>query len=152
MKEESGRSLIEIIGVLAIGGVMAAASIAMYNNIRNNQIRTIANSKMETIAKNTKLLMKMRDSYEGVSVDYLVKAGAMSNADAPIGGKGWSVSPSIDNKSFMINLVDLTSGECAYFSGVIPKWATGVIVNGWNENTTSQCFSSATNRVSIVVQ
>ena len=42
MKTESGRSLIEVIGVLAIAAVMTAASIAMYNTIRKNQAHTIA--------------------------------------------------------------------------------------------------------------
>ena len=42
MIQERGASMIEIIGVLAIAGVMSAAAIAMYQVIRNNQTRKIA--------------------------------------------------------------------------------------------------------------
>ena len=46
MKQESGASLIEIIGVLAIAGLMGGAAIAMYNVIRNNQVRKIASVEL----------------------------------------------------------------------------------------------------------
>ena len=42
MKHEYGASMIEIIGVLAIAGLMSGAAIAMYNVIRGNQVRKIA--------------------------------------------------------------------------------------------------------------
>lgn len=86
MNHESGASLIEIIGVLAIAGVMSGAAIAMYNVIRNNQARKIASIELEEIAKNTKMLMGLRGDYTGLSVDYLVSAGALQNNSAPIGG------------------------------------------------------------------
>jgi len=79
MKQEFGASMIEIIGVLAIAGVMSAAAISMYNVIKNNQTRKIASVELEQIAKNTELLMGMRDDYTGLSVDYLVSAGALKN-------------------------------------------------------------------------
>ena len=72
MKYESGRSLIEIIGVLAITAVMTAAAVGIYNSIRHNQKNTIAAAELRELAKNTKLLMEMRGDYTGVSVDYLV--------------------------------------------------------------------------------
>ena len=98
MKSESGRSLIEIIGVLAIGAVMATAAVKMYGQIRTTQTRAIAASELEQIAKNVKLLTGARGLYAGVSVDYLVMAGALSSTNAPIGAPGWSVSPSIKKK------------------------------------------------------
>ena len=39
MIHERGASMIEIIGVLAVAGLMSAAAIGMYNVIRNNQAR-----------------------------------------------------------------------------------------------------------------
>ena len=116
MKAESGRSLIEVIGVLAIGGVMAVATLGVYNMVRSNQTRTIADAELEQIAHDTKLLLEMRGTYEGISVDYLIKAGALPSDKAPIGGDGWSVTASADGVSFSINLVDLSNGECEYFA------------------------------------
>ncbi|MBQ2017208.1 MAG: hypothetical protein II208_01620, partial [Alphaproteobacteria bacterium] len=79
MREESGRSLIEIIGVMAIAGVMTVSALGIYNILRTSQIRTIASADLSQIAENAKLLMEMRGSYEGISIDYLIKAGALNS-------------------------------------------------------------------------
>ena len=97
-------------------------------------------------------LREMRGTYEGVSVNYLIKAGALQNDKAPLGGESWSVTSSIDGSSFLINLVDLTNGECNYFASKKPSWATKVLVNGFETDISSNCFNSATNQVSFVVQ
>ena len=65
MRQQSGRSLIEVIGVMAITGVMTVTALGVYNMIRANQVRTIASAEIEQIAENTKLLLEMRDSYQG---------------------------------------------------------------------------------------
>lgn len=152
MKHESGRSLIEVIGVMAIAGVMTVTAVKMYQVMRTNQKRTIANAELEQIAENTKLLLEMRDDYTGVSVDYLIKAGALQSARAPIGGEGWSVTASVDGTSFSINLVDLTAGECDYFSNVLPQWASAMIVNGFETGYTENCFESDSNQISFVIE
>lgn len=153
MKTESGRSLIEIIGVLAIAGVMTASAIGVYSMVRANQTRKIASVQLEQIAKNVKLLMEMRGDYTGVSVDYLVKAGAMKSNAAPIGGAQWSVSATSDGTAFSINLVDLSNGECEYFATATPTWAASVLVNGYEmSETSSNCFSSQTNQISFIVE
>ena len=152
MKHESGRSLIEVIGVMAIAGVMTVTAVKMYRVMRTNQKRTIANAELEQIAENTKLLLEMRDDYTGVSVDYLIKAGALQSARAPIGGEGWSVTASVDGTSFSINLVDLTAGECDYFSNALPQWASAMIVNGFETGYTENCFESDSNQISFVIE
>lgn len=152
MIQERGASMIEIIGVLAIAGVMSAAAIGMYNVIRNNQARKIASVEIEQIAKNTNLLMGMRGDYTGLSVDYLVSAGALNNANAPIGGSDWSVTATNDGKGYSINLTQLSEGECQYFTTTIPTWATKVTVNGVEVSNTSNCFSTDTNKVSFIVE
>lgn len=152
MKQESGRSLIEIIGVLAISAIMAVAAIKMYGQIRTTQTRTLVSSELEQIAKNTKLLTGARGSYAGVSVDYLVKAGALKSTHAPIGTDDWSISPSFDEKSFSINLIGLSSGECEYFATKKSSWATTVLINGYEPAGGSNCFSTNTNQVSFVVE
>ena len=42
MRGESGRSLIEVIGVMAIAGVMTVSALGVYNMLRANQARSIA--------------------------------------------------------------------------------------------------------------
>lgn len=152
MKYESGRSLIEVIGVLAIGAVMTAGAIAMYNSVRTRQQRIVATDTIKQIAADVKTLMGMRESYDGVSVDYLIKAGALKSDKSPLGGEGWSVTSDIDGQSFSISLTELTNGECAYFAQAIPEWAYDLVVNGYNTERASHCFSSKTNQISFVIK
>lgn len=152
MQQQSGRSLIEVIGVMAIAGLMTVSALGVYNVLRKNQARTIAVAELEQIAQNTKMLLEMRGTYEGVSVEYLIKAGALQSDKAPIGGDEWSVASSADGKSFAINLVDLTTGECDYFVATKPKWASAILVNGFETGMTDNCFSSDTNQISFIVE
>lgn len=152
MKQESGRSLIEIIGVIAITGMMTVAALGVYNMLRANQARTIAAAELEQIAQNTKLLLEMQGSYHGVSVDYLIKAGALKSDRAPIGGDNWSVNASADGKAFSITVTDLTTGECDYFSTSKPKWAQSILVNGFETGLAENCFDSDTNQISFIIE
>ncbi len=152
MKHESGRSLIEVIATMAIATVMMAGTIGMYVMIRNNQTHSIASTELEKIAGDVKLLLEMRGDYTGVSVDYLIKAGALKNASAPIGGDGWSVSATTDGTAFSINLVDLNYGDCEYLVTAPHKWAKSMSVNGYSSDLGAQCMKSGPNNVSFIVE
>lgn len=151
MKNESGRSLIEIIGVLAITAVMTASAVGIYNSIRHNQKNTIASAELREAAKNTKLLMEMRGDYTGVSVDYLVKAGALKTDKAPV-GKSWSINVGIDITSFSIDLTGLSRGECEFFATALPNWADDMFVNGYRLDNSTACFSGTDNNISFIVR
>jgi hypothetical protein len=151
MKYESGRSLIEIIGVLAITGVMTASALGIYNSIRHNQKNTIAAAELREVVKNTKLLMEMRGDYTGVSVDYLVKAGALASDKAPI-GKSWSINVGIDVTSFSIDLRGLSRGECEFFATALPNWAYDMFVNGYRLDSSAACFGGTDNDISFIVR
>jgi Tfp pilus assembly protein PilE len=152
MKSESGRSLIEMLGVLAIGAVMTAAAYGTYNMLRTHQIRNLALSTMEQIARNTKLLMEMRGDYTGVSVDYLIKSGALVEDKAPIGGPEWSVTHGFNGETFSINLTNLTHSDCVYFATTKIKWAKAVSVNGLESAGAETCISAPRNLISIIVE
>ena len=151
MKTESGRSLIEIVGILAITGVMTASAIGIYNSIRSNQHNTIAAAELREVAKNTKLLMGMRGDYTGLSVDYLIKAGALNSDRAPI-GKSWTIGPGIDSTNFEIKLSGLSHNECDFFAASAPAWASEMFVNGHRVGEVANCFSGIDNEVSFVAQ
>ena len=98
MREQSGRSLIEIIGVLAISGIMVSAVFSMYQSISNRQKRMIASENLKEVATKTKTLLEY-SGYQPVSVDFLVESGALNNTKAPIGSEDWSVTSSIGAKN-----------------------------------------------------
>lgn len=151
MKSESGRSLIEIIGILAITGVMTASAIGIYNSIRNNQHNTIASAELRELAKNINLLMGMRGDYSGLSIDYLIKAGALNSGAAPI-GKDWTIGVGIDPATFEIKITGLSHGECDFFAVSVPTWATEIFINGQRLGEMANCFSGIDNEVSFVGQ
>lgn len=154
MHEESGRSLIEIIGIMAIGAIMTVSAVSLYAMIRGNQTRSIASAEMQQIVRDTHLLMEMRGDYTGISVDYLIKAGALKSDRAPIGGD-WTITSEEGGKKFAINLTELSVGECDYFITAVPTWAAAVRVNGLPLDTSSDadiCFSTRTNQVSFIVE
>ena len=151
MRNESGRSLIEIIGVLAITGIMGAGAIGVYNSVRHTQARTVASAELEQVARNVKLLMEMGGTYDGVSVSYLVKKGALQTEESPIGGQ-WYVQHEDGGAAFSINLTELSEGDCEYFATAVPAWAAAISVNGYRTEPDSHCFSSQTNQVSFIVQ
>lgn len=151
MTEQSGRSLIEVLGVLAIGAIITAAAVGMYSQIRGSARRQFAITQMSDVARDAKLLMGARGDYSGISVEYLVQMGALQNGATPI-GDAWEITATDDGAAFAINLTGLTSGECAYFETVSAPFAQTVQINGYDVADTSHCFSTATNRVSFIVK
>ena len=113
MKEESGRSLIEIVGVLAIGVIMIAAAYNMYKTIDQRQKRMVAYEDVKEVARKTKILYEY-SGYDNVSIANLVTAEAIPNNKAPIGS--WSLTSENDGQEFKITLSNLSYGECKYFA------------------------------------
>jgi len=151
MREESGRSLIEIIGVLAIGAIMVSATYAMYHSANQRQKRLIASEYLKDIATKTKTLLSY-SGYAPVSVDYLIEAGAINNDRAPVGGNNWSVTGNFDGTEFSINLVELSFDECAYFTTKKFDWVTHISVNGYSSADSSYCMKTGDNTISLFAQ
>lgn len=151
MREQSGRSLIEVIGVLAIGAIMISGTYAIYNSTNAKQKRLIATSNLEDIATKTKTLLEY-SGYQNVSVDFLIEAGALSNDKAPAGGKDWSITSNVDGTEFSINLVDLSYDECVYFTTKKLDWVIDISVNGYSSNDSSYCLKTGNNKLSFFAQ
>ena len=152
MKNESGRSLVEMLGVLAVGAIMTAAAYGTYNMLRTNQIRSFALSEMEQIARNTKILLETRGDYTGVSVEYLIKSGALTDDTAPMGGPDWSVTSGFRGETFSINLTNLTHSDCVYFATKQINWAESVSINKLETGGPESCMSAPRNLVSFNVK
>lgn len=151
MREQSGRSLIEVVGVLAIGAIMISATYAMYHSANQKQKRLIASEELKDIAQKTKTLLGY-STYLPVSIDYLIESGVINSDKAPAGGDNWSVTSNFDGTEFSINLVDLSFEECAYFTTKKFDWATDINVNSYTSSDSSYCMKSGGNTISFIVK
>ena len=151
MREQLGRSLIEIIGVLAIGAIMISATYSMYHSTNEKQKRLIASEELKDIAQKTHILLG-HSGYTNVSVDYLVEADVIKNDRAPAGGNGWSVTSNFDGTEFSINLVDLSFDECAYFATKKFNWVTHLNINGYDNADSSYCLKTGGNIISFFAE
>lgn len=151
MREQLGRSLIEIIGVLAIGAIMMSATYAIYHSTNEKQKRLIASEELKDIATKTKILLEY-SGYTPVSVDYLIEAGVINNNKAPAGGDRWSVTSNFEGTEFSINLIELSYEECAYFTTKKFNWATRINVNSYDSSDSSYCMKSGDNTISFFVK
>jgi len=142
MREESGRSLIEIVGVLALGVAMIVAGYMMYKTIDQRQKRLIASETIEDVAKKVKILYEYSGYPDTIKLSDLVDAGAISNQIAPI-GTGWKITGP-DDETFLIKIEGLSFDECEYFIIKKAEWAEKVYAN--NENS-SECKTTGKNSV-----
>jgi Tfp pilus assembly major pilin PilA len=152
MQNESGRSLIEMLGVLAIAGVMTAGAIKMYQVVRTRQVRMVAVEDMKIVASNAKLLYATRRDYTGISSDYLVKAGAMHSEKSPLPESEFSVFANPGAKEFAMVFKGLDFNSCTWLAVVKLDWADRVNVNGYFESAATYCRKTDKNEVSVWVK
>jgi len=151
MREQSGRSLIEIIGVLAIGAIMVSATYSVYHSTNEKQKRFVATETLKDIAQKTKTLLEYT-GYTPVSVNYLIESGALNNDKSPFGGNDWSITSNVDGTEFSINLTQLSFDECAYFTTKKIDWTTKIVVNGYDSSDSAYCMKSGDNKISFFAQ
>jgi len=147
---QSGRSMIEMLGVLALAGVMTVGAVMLYQNVRARQVRMTAEMTLGDLASNAKLLFRGRGDYSEISVEYLVKAGALKSDQSPIKGADFSVRGEALGKSFAIVLGNLNFGDCAYFATAKLDWVDVIRVNGFTDNAKSYCYEIESNTVEFI--
>lgn len=151
MREQSGRSLIEIMGVLAIGAVMTAATYKVFRNINQKADNMVASETLKDIKTNIQTMKSPKNGYLWVSVDALIEAGALKNAKTPI-GKSWSITPNYDGSEFSLNLFGLDKKECDYFLTKKFDWAERVSINNSESQKSGDCWEMNDNNISIFVK
>lgn len=152
LRQQSGRSMIEMLGYLALAGVVAVGAVALYQSVRARTARTTAVSELSEMAANAKLLFRGRGDYSTISVDYLVKAGALRSSDSPINNSEMTFESQDLGKSFAIVLSGLNFGDCAYFATAKLDWAAAVRINGFIDDAKSYCYEVEDNTLEFIVR
>ncbi|MBL0690554.1 MAG: hypothetical protein JJV93_02700 [Alphaproteobacteria bacterium] len=110
---ESGRSMIEMLGVLAISSMIISGALLTYKQIKSKQTRILVLDEIHTISDRVNILYAGR-SFEGLSTDYLIKAGVVRTDKNQMHGK-LVVGSSQLGESFYIEYNNLDYSDCIYF-------------------------------------
>ncbi|MDR0967209.1 MAG: type II secretion system GspH family protein [Rickettsiales bacterium] len=151
--EQSGRSLIEMLGVLAIAGIMTAGAIVLYNSVRTRQARIVAQEQLKETAENARTLFAAKRDYTGISTQYLIDAGAIKNDKSPLPNVEFSVVVNPTDASGFVMLLDgVGFDDCAWLATIKLDWARNVSVNGFSESAATYCKKLETNQIEIWVE
>ena len=133
---ESGRSMIEMLGVLAIIGVLSVGGIAGYSKAMNKYRVNKTIDQISHIAANTRILFSAQKDYEGISDTVIEKAKLFpddvlkAEKKNPFAGDV-SLAPSSrftsgdtgDNKAFVITYGGIPEEACIDLLTI--DWGTG---------------------------
>ena len=111
---ESGRSMIEMLGVLAIMGVITVAAVQMISAAMRSQKRTTVQDEVAQITTGVRQLHGEYDDFSGIDNNTIFAAIGISNKN-PYGGKYELTVNSANKRQFIVAITGLSSGDCEYF-------------------------------------
>lgn len=150
MNQESGRSMIEMLGVLAIMGVITVGAIGMISTAMRTQKLTAVNDQVVQMVTMVRNIHGEYDDFSNMNGTTIFGAIGMSNEN-PYGGKyELGVNPS-NPRQFVVTINGLGQSECEAL--VTKAWSDSVeyqASNGKNGGATGSCNgANGTNYVQI---
>ena len=148
MIQESGRSMIEMLGVLAIMGVITVGAIGMISTAMRTQKLTAVNDEVVQIVTMVRNIHAEYDDFSNMNGKTIFGAIGMSNKN-PYGGLyELSVDPA-NPRQFIVTINGLGQSECE--SLITKAWSDSVgyrLSDGENGGATGNC--SGTNGTNVV--
>ncbi len=139
MRQESGRSMIEMLGVLAIMGVITVGAIGMISTAMRTQKRSAVNDDVIQIVTGVRQLLGEFDDYSHINNATIFGAIGM-NAKNPYGGTyELNVDPA-NSRQFIVSINGLSESDCKYF--VTKAWSDSIgyqMSNGADGGATGSC-------------
>ncbi len=120
MRQESGRSMIEMMGVLAIMGVITVGAIAAISSAMNMQKRNEVNDEVLQMVTQVRQIFSEFDDYSNINNATIFSAINMSNKNPYGGSYEITVNPS-NPRQFIVSVTGLTQSECE-----------SLVVKGWD--------------------
>ncbi len=123
MRQESGRSMIEMLGVLAIMGVITVSAIGMISTAMRTQKRAAVNEEVVQMVTQVRALLGEYDDYSHINNATIFGAIGMSNKNPYGGTYELSVDPS-NSRQFIVSITGLGQSDCEYL--VTKAWSDSV--------------------------
>ena len=134
---ENGRSMVEMLGVLAIIGVLSAGGLAGYSKAMFKHKMNSTLDQITMLVTNIRTMYGTQDNYEGLTAAQAIQLGiipaAMKNGSAlvsPFKGpvtiatsKASDATGAPDNTAFVVTYNDLPSEACINLATA--EWGTG---------------------------
>ncbi len=151
MKQESGRSMIEMLGVLAIMGVITVGAIGMISTAMRTQKLTTVNDEVVQMVTMVRNLHGEYDDFSNMNSATIFGAIGMSNKNPYGGTYELAVDPS-NARQFIVTINGLTKNDCEAL--LTKAWSDSVgyqLSAGKEGGATGTCTSAAgQNTVQIV--
>ena len=123
MKQESGRSMIEMLGVLAIMGVITVGAISLISTAMRTQKRNAVNDEVIEIVTGVRQLLGEYDDFSNINDSTIFGAIGMSNKNPYGGTYTVSVDPT-NSRQFIVGVNGLSKTDCEALK--IKAWSDSV--------------------------
>ena len=115
MKQESGRSMIEMLGVLAIMGLITVGAIGMIATAMRTQKRSAINDEVLQIVTGVRQLLGEYDDFSNINNATIFGAIGMSNKNPYGGTYTLAVDPS-NSRQFIVGITGLGESDCEFLA------------------------------------
>lgn len=151
MKQESGRSMIEMLGVLAIMGIITVGAIAMISTAMRTQKHNTTNDDVAQIVLGVRQLLGEYDDFSNIENMNVFSAIGMSNKN-PYGGAYTVLANPSNVRQFIVGIEGLSQADCEYLVSKAWTDSVGYIASNHTESgATGNCKNAgATNSVQII--
>ena len=151
MKQEYGRSMIEMLGVLAIMGVITVGAISLISTAMRTQKRSAVNDEVVTIVTGVRQLLGEYDDFSNIDNSTIFGAIGVTNKNPYGGAYTLSVNPS-NSRQFIVGITGLNKSDCEYL--ITKAWSDSVgyqISDGKSSGSTGECHNTnGNNSVQII--
>ena len=149
MRQESGRSMIEMVGVLAIMGMLTATAFALISLGINRQKQSRVTDDVVTIVSGVRTLLGDYDDFSNIDNSTIFAAMSVSNKN-PYGGT-YELSVNRANpRQFVVSINGLSKSDCEAL--ITKAWtdSVGYITSDHKESgAEGNCVEGNNNVVSI---
>ena len=139
MKQESGRSMIEMLGVLAIMGVITVGAIGMISTAMRTQKLTAVNDEVGQMVTMVRNIHGEYDDFSNMNGATIFSAIGLSNKNPYGGNYVLNVDPA-NPRQFVVTIDGLGQSECNAL--VAKAWSDSVgyrLSDGKNGGATGDC-------------
>lgn len=123
MRQESGRSMVEMLGVLAIMGVITVGAVAMIGNAMRTQKHSTINDEVLQIVTGVRSLLGEYDDFSNINNSTIFGAIGISPKNPYGGSYELAVNP-MNSQQFVLSITGLSKSNCEYF--VQKAWTDSV--------------------------